>query len=253
MHSLLIRLLAIIALLGAGPLHAEPQTPPSPRALVERAVAAHGGALWLKPGTLALAGRAVFYDPETGAVRSEADDYRMWRSFEERRTAAHEAAGKVRITARHQGRLLFDLGFDGETTWTERGIMPRAQADMMWANNFGFGVIRSALQEGFTLQAAPTRDIGGRETHIVRIIDPAGQKTLFGFDHETGFITYMAFASPRGFHERIYADFERLPYGWVQARTITLLYDGVVANQLLWREARVGEPLDPSLFVAPAN
>ena len=83
---------AIIALAGlwAGPLHAEP-SPPGPRAIVERAVAAHGGALWLDPGTLELAGTATFYDPATGAVRAQADDYRMWRTFEEGRTAAHAA------------------------------------------------------------------------------------------------------------------------------------------------------------------
>ena len=66
---------AIIALAGlwAGTAQAEASAP-DPRAVIERAVAAHGGALWLDPGTLELAGTATFYDPATGAVRSEADD-----------------------------------------------------------------------------------------------------------------------------------------------------------------------------------
>jgi hypothetical protein len=237
--------------LAAGPLQAQPSDPAA-RAVVERAVAAHGGELWLKPQTLELAGSATFYDPETGAVRSQADDYRMWRTFEEGRTAAHEASGKVRIIARSAGRLLFEVGFDGETTWTERGIMPRAEADAYWASNFGFGIIRSALEEGFTLSSATPRDIGGRRTNMVRIRDPRGMQTLFGFDAESGLVTYMAFVSPRGFHERLYDDFVRLENGWVQARRVTLLYDGVIANTVFWRETRVNGALDPALFQAPA-
>lgn len=243
---------AIIALAGlwTGPLHAEP-SPPGPRAIVERAVAAHGGALWLDPGTLELAGTATFYDPQTGAVRSQADDYRMWRTFEEGRTAAHEASGKVRIIAKAGEKVIFEVGYDGQTTWTERGIMPRAEADAYWASNFGFGIIRSALEEGFALHNAPPRDIAGRRTTIIRILDPGGAQTLFGFDAESGFVTYMAFTTPRGFHERFYGDFVRLENGWVQARRVTLAYDGLIANSVFWRETRVGAPLDPSLFRPP--
>lgn len=242
-----------IAVLGlvAGPLQAQ-SSDPAARAVVERAVGAHGGDLWLEPATLELVGTATFYDPATGAVRSEADDYRMWRTFEEGRTAAHEASGKVRIIARSGERVIFEVGYDGETTWTERGIMPRAEADAYWANNFGFGIIRSALEDGFALHTAPPRDIGGRKTNMVRIRDPNGMQTLFGFDAESGFVTYMAFTAPRGFHERLYGDFVRLANGWVQARRVTLLYDGVIANSVFWGETRVNDALDPALFQPPA-
>ncbi|WP_296719898.1 hypothetical protein [Erythrobacter sp.] len=240
-----------LAWLAAGPLAAEPAEQ-TPRAVVERAVAAHGGALWLDPGTLELSGTATFYDPATGAVRSTAEDYRMWRTFEDGRTAAHDASGKVRIIARSGDKLLFEVGYDGETTWTERGIMPRAEADAYWASNFGFGIIRSALEAGFELHHAPVRDIGGRSTNIIRIRDPQGQQTLFGFDADSGFITYMAFGAPRGWHERLYSDFVRLENGWVQARQVTLLYDGIIANRVFWSEARTGESIDPTLFQPPA-
>jgi hypothetical protein len=243
---------AIIVLgLVASPMQAQPSDPAA-RAVVERAVAEHGGDLWLEPETLELVGTATFYDPATGAVRSEAEDYRMWRTFEEGRTAAHEASGKVRIIARAGEKVIFEVGYDGETTWTERGIMPRAEADAYWANNFGFGIIRSALEDGFALQTAPPRDIGGRKTNMVRIRDPNGMQTLFGFDAESGFVTYMAFDAPRGFHERLYGDFVRLANGWVQARRVTLLYDGVIANSVFWRETRVNDVLDPALFQSPA-
>lgn len=104
---------------------------------------------------------------------------------------------------------------------------------------------------GFALHHAPARDIAGRETRIIRIRDPQGQQTLFGFDAESGFITYMAFDAPRGWHERLYSDFVRLENGWVQARQVTLLYDGIIANSVFWSNTRIGEELDPGLFQPP--
>lgn len=249
--------MTLLAVLGTSLVHAEPPATTAPestaRAVVERAVAAHGGAVWLDPGTLELAGTATFYDPASGAVRFVADDYRMWRTYEEGRTAAHEASGKVRIIAKASGTVMFEIGYDGETTWTERGLMPRPEADAYWSNNFGFGIIRSALEDGFALHHAPPRDIGGRATRIVRIVDPAGQQTLFGFDAESGLLTYMAFQAPRGFHERLYGDFVRLENGWVQARRVTLIYDGLIANTVFWNKTRVGTMFDPALFTPPSG
>ena len=224
----------------------------APRDIVAAALEAHGGDLFLDPVTLTLAGEAVFYDPRTGLVRSRADDYRMWRAMERGRTEAHGADGKVRIIARSGDTVLFEVGYDGETTWTQDGIMPQAEADAYWASNFGFGIIRSALDDGFTLSRAPDRDIMGRPTQIVRLTDRAGQDTLFGVDAASHRITYMAFAAPRGWHERLYSDFVVLPSGWAQAREVTLLYDGVVSNTVYWREVRVGEEIDPAVFTPPA-
>ncbi|MGB7370035.1 hypothetical protein [Erythrobacter sp.] len=227
------------------------QTLPDPRETLERAVAAHGGEAWLSPETLQLVGTAVFYDPETGRQRAVADDYRMWRVFDADRTKSHDASGKVRIVAREGERTIFEVGYDGTTTWTERGIMPKQQADAYWANNFGFGIVRQALGDGFALHNAPTRDVAGRPTRIVRIVDPAGAQTLFGFDEESGFITYLAFDTPRGFHERVYAGFVTLDNGWVQARSVTLFYDGIMSNSVFWSVTRVGEPIDDALFAPP--
>lgn len=224
---------------------------PSPRAIIEAGVAAHGGAGWLNPRTLYLAGSATFYAPDATAPRSTADDYRMWRMMDPARTSAHGADGKVRITAKSGARLLFEVGYNGEVTWNERGLVPKAEADAFWASNFGFGIIRSALAEGFTLQHAPARMIEGRLIDLVRVIDPEGQATLFGFDRESRFIRYMAFRSPRGWHERHYDDFIRLENGWVQARSVTLYYDGIKNNTVFWRETRVGEAIDESVFDAP--
>lgn len=227
---------------------------PSPRTIVEEAIVAHGGEAWRVPGTLVLVGHAVFYSPDSAEPRSRADDYRMWRAFDPQRSIAHGAEGKVRIIARSGERLLFEVGYDGATTWTERGITPPEEAEAFWASNFGFGIIRSALDAGFELAAAPSREIGGHEVDLVRVIDPQGQPTLFGFDRESRFIRYMGFRSPRGWHERIYDDFVRLPEsGWVQAREVTLFYDGVKANTAFWRDIAVGEEIAGEVFSPPEN
>ncbi|RJY10060.1 hypothetical protein [Aurantiacibacter aquimixticola] len=252
MTTLVRLLVAILMLAGIAPCAAA-QDDRSARAIVESAIEAHGGELFLNPGTLQLRGTAIFYDPATGAVRSRVDDYRMWREFSEDRLVAHGAEGKVRIIATNENVSLFEVGYDGETTWTQDGVMPRDEADAYWANNFGFGIIRSALNDRFVLQTGPQRRIGGRETHIVRIIDPQGQETLFGVDADSHFLTYMAFRSPRGFHERLYGDFIKLENGWVQARSVSLLYDGVLSNTVFWEHAVVGEPIDPVIFTPPSE
>ncbi len=186
-------------------------------------------------------------------MRAEADDYRMTRAFERGRKVAHGADGKVHIRAKAGERIIFEVGYDGETTWTERGVMPKAAADEYWANNFGFGIIRSALDEGFALARAPSRDVLGHQTNMIRITDPQGAETLFGFDVESGFIRYMAFDSPRGWHERLYDDYVRLENGWVQARSVTLLYDGIKNNTVFWSETKVGEAVDPQVFAPPTE
>ena len=38
-----------------------------------------------------------------------------------------------------------------------------------------------------------------------------------------------------------------------QPRRMTLLYGGVIANSVFWRETRVNGALDPGLFQSPAN
>ena len=244
--------LAPMALAISCSASAQAQDTETARAVVERSLDAHGGEAYIDPQTLQLSGTASFYDAATGVVRSTADDYRMWREFERGRTVAHGADGKVRIIAKSGERLLFEVGYDGETTWTQDGIMPREQADAYWANNFGYGIIRSALDEGFTLSFAPRGEVGGHDIHLIRITDPVGQETLFGFDKESGFIRYMAFDSPRGFHERIYDDFFRLPdSGWVQAGSITLRYDGVVSNTVRWTNVVIGETIDEAVFTPP--
>ena len=100
-------LLPVLALCVAAPAAAEELTA---RQILERAVEAAGGESWLNPRTLVLEGEAIFYAPDSPTPRSRADDYRMWRAMNPDRTVSHGADGKVRITAKSGGRLLFEVG-----------------------------------------------------------------------------------------------------------------------------------------------
>lgn len=244
-----MRAVILLLVLLATPLRAQE---PNAAAILARAAEAHGGEEWANARTLVLEGRAVFYAPVGAAPRSIAEDYRMWRVFDPARAAAHGAEGKVRILARTGDRTLFTVGYDGATTWNERGVVPKAEADQFWASNFGFGIIRHAGKPGFKAERVPDGAIGAHRLLMVRLTDPGGGVTLFGIDAETHAIRTMGFTTPKGWHERHYDDFVsgKRPR-WLQARKVTLLYNGVKANEVYWRTFKVNAPIDDKLFAPP--
>ncbi len=237
-----------------------PQTPPSAvpspdgAEVLRMAAQAHGGDDWANARSLVLAGHTVFYAPDRPMPSGTADDYRMWRVFDPGRTSAHEAEGKVRIIAKSKGKVLFEVGFDGTTTWTEKGVIPPAEAAAFWASNFGFGIIRHAGKPGFKAVRVPDSVVDGHKVWLVRLTDPQGAETLFGVDQQSHAIRYMGFATPRGWHERHYDDFETLKSPrWLQARHVTLTYNGVKQNEVFWTSTQVNVAVDPSLFTPPAR
>ncbi len=250
-----LRILLALAVAAGWPAAAPAQTAPpaaapeeqlDARTIIARAFAAAGGEAWARAKTLALSGRAVFFG-DGPVPRAVAGNYRMWREFENSRSSAHGEAGKVRIEARTGDRLMFLVGSDGDQSFNEKGIIPKAEADAFWANNFGFGVIRSALGPGFKLERMPDDTVDGYPTYTVRVTDPAGTTTLFGIDKAQHFIRLAGFATPSGWHVRTYDDFVREP-GWTQARKVTLYYNGVIANQVFWTGWQVNDPMAASLF-----
>lgn len=221
-------------------------------AILALAREAAGGNNWARAKSLTLSGSAIFYGPAGHQPRSRADDYRMWRVFDHDRKAAHGPGGKVRIIAKNGEKLIFEVGYDGETTWTEKGIIPKKQADQFWANSFGFGIIRQAEKPGFTATRIADDSIAGHELYMVELADPTGGKTLFGIDKKTHAIRKIGFDTPRGWHERTYDDFVYLENPrWLQARHVSLYYDGRKSNEVFWTHADVDKPIKSQIFEPP--
>ena len=242
-------LLAFLALLPS--LAAAADTPDG-KTILARAAQAHGGDGWANAKTLVLSGRAVFWGPDGAAPRSTADEYRMWRVFDPNREAAHAAEGKVRITSSFHGKQQWTVGFDGSTTWNEKGIIPADQAATFWASNFGFGIIRRAGNVGFKADRVADDVLDSQPLYMVRLTDPKGGVTLFGIDQKSYAIRSMGFNTPKGWHLRTYDDFERLKNpDWLQARKVTLYYNGIKSNEVYWTRTQVNVPVDDGLFSPP--
>ena len=245
--------LLVAPALGDGPAAARQAGPLTAAAIVGRAHAAAGGQAWMRPRSLTLAGRGTFWPRGTQADAVEVPDYRMWRVFPAQSTEAHAANGWVRIDARlADGSTYFQAAYDGETTYNQNGPVPGAQASREWSENFGFGIIRFALDEGFTLDRLPDDSADGRPMHVVRVNDPGGGKTLFGIDSADHAILWLGFETPRGWHERRYSDFYRNPgVSFTQPGRVRLYYDGVKQNEIVWTRYALNEDLARGLFQIP--
>ncbi len=246
------RILALALLLLALPARAGDGL--DARTIVARAFEAMGGDHWANARTLLLEGRIIWYAPDRAEPRATADDYRMWRIFEDTRHDAHEAAGMVRIVARNGGVTIFEIASNGTVSWSDRGVIPPEQAAETWANNFGFGVIRHALKDGFRLERLPDDWVMGSPVHMVRVIDPSGKETLFGIDKADFRVRMAGFLTPRGWHVRTYDRFFTADGGrWVQPGRVTLYYNGVKQNEVIWEQAHVNAAISPELFEVGAT
>lgn len=244
-------LITLVALLIAAPALA--QDDPDGRTILARATEAHGGTRWAAVRTLELHGRAIFWGKSGSRPTSAPDSYVMHRAFDPDRTAAHGAEGKLRIEVSDKGRPVFTVGFDGTTTWNDKGIVPKAEADAYWASNFGFGIIRHALKPGFTAARLADAHVDGHPVYMVRLTDPTGSDSLFGIDQRDYAVRMVGFATPRGWHVRSYDNFFRpaeAPW-WLQAGKVTLSYNGVKQNEIHWRQVKVNQPIDEKLFAPP--
>jgi hypothetical protein len=226
---------------------------PDARTILMRATEAAGGDDWANARTLVLRGRAVFWGKTGAAPTSSPDSYVMHREFDPNRVAAHGAEGKLRIEVSDKGKRLWVVGYDGATTWTEKGLVPKDDADKLWANNFGFGIIRHALKPGFVSERLADSDVDGHPVFTVRLTDPAGTESLFGVDAKSYAIRMVGFFTPRGWHVRTYDNFFRpkaMPR-WLQAGKVTLTYNGVKQNEIHWQSVEINGSIDAGLFARP--
>jgi hypothetical protein len=222
----------------------------SARTIVERATQAAGGETWRRPQTLLLEGHAIFYAPDGRELVNQR--HLFWRVYPEIKPDAHAADGKVRIESWRDGQLVTFLAFDGARTYGPNGALPPLDADRQWAENFGFGVIRFALDPDYALARKPDDLVDGHPVYRIEVTGPSGDKTLFGIGIADYAIRSVGFATPRGYHERIYSDFWRAPgLSWTQPGRIRLTYDGVKQNELVWTRLTLNQPMDDRLFDTP--
>lgn len=226
---------------------AEPEL--SAENIVSQAHVAAGGKGWSRPVSLAMDGYAVFYK---NGVAFKNEHHRMWRVYDAGKTDAHKVDGKVRIESIRDGKAVINLSYDGETTYTPQGPQPKTQTDKQWSSSFGFGVIRHALDDGYSLSRLPDDLIDGRPAFLVRVTDPAGGTTQFGIAQDDYAVLKVGFDTPRGWHERIYSNFYSNPgESWVQPGRVRLYYNGVKSNEVIWTSYAINEDLAPCLFVLP--
>ena len=217
--------------------------------IMKAAHEAAGGHDWSRPETLSMDGYAVFYR-EGQATRHER--HTMYRVYDASKSEAHRADGKVRIESVRDGMSIINVAFDGSVTSTNDGPQPQSDADARWASNFGFGVIRHALDEGYSLTRLPDDLVDGKGAYWIRVTDPIGGETQFAIAHEDHAILSVAFDTERGWHQRIYSDFYSNPgVNWVQPRRVRLFYNGIKANEVIWTRHKIDVDLPDCLFSLP--
>jgi len=222
----------------------------SAAAIIARAHAAAGGDRFVQPRALFLSGYNIIRSP-MGEVLW--DRYAMWRVFADAKDDANAASGKVRIEAWSGDKLAMLVSFDGGTSYNQEGPIDDPGAAALWSNNFGFGAIRNALDEGWTQQRKPDDLIDGEAAYMIALTDPAGGETLFGVRMRDDAIVYVGFQTPRGWHERRYSHFFTKPgAAWVQPGRVRLSYNGVKANEAIWTDFSLHDSFPDSLFVIEA-
>ncbi|MCY4266123.1 MAG: hypothetical protein OXE78_14930 [Gammaproteobacteria bacterium] len=218
------------------------------RQIIEMAHAAAGGEIFVNPGSLFLSGHNTIYGQDGGI--SIWDKYAMWRVFTDEKSDAHTATGKVRIEAWQGQELAMLISYDGQATYDMNGRMENQSANAMWSNNFGYGAIRNALDEGWTQMRRADRTIDGKPAFMIELSDPDGGETLFGFEQDSLQILYVGFDTPRGWHERRYSDYFSKPgSSWQQAGRVRLFYNGIMANEATWTDFEIGETYAEGIFV----
>ncbi len=242
-------MIVVLAMLAVGADASSVESPDSLTAveIVERAYAHAGGDAWVNPTSLLMEGYGIFWRGSEIPTRYE--PYRMWRVYPETKDAAHAADGKVRIEAFLEDQVVFQLSFDGDVTYNQDGPLEDQADSDRWASNFGFGVIRHALDDGYAVSRLPDDYVDGAASYTVQVTDPSGGKTLFWIRHKDFAIVSVGFDTPRGWHKRIYSEFFRNKNGgWLQPGRVRLYYDGVKANEIYWTRFELGQTYPAELF-----
>ncbi|MDB4293671.1 hypothetical protein N9954_09725, partial [Maribacter sp.] len=159
----------------------EIQKPLTAIQVMQKAHEKAGGSFWQKPKSLSMKGHAIFY---RDGKASNHETHNMWRVFEGSKQDAHVANGKVRIESFKDSIPVFMVSFDGENTYDLRGKQEQSAADARWASNFGYGAIRHALDDGYSLELVEDDTVKTKPTYTIKVTDPNKGETFFGIDKE---------------------------------------------------------------------
>lgn len=174
----------------------------------------------------------------------------MYRVFENKKVEAHAANGKVRIESYRDGIPIFLVSYDGNKTYDLNGKQKKSEADERWASNFGFGVIRHALDPGYQVEKLQDTVIREKDCYQIKIFDPKKKQTQFAINKSNFQIINVAFDTPRGWHERVYSNyFTKEPYDWLQSGQVELYYDNIKSNEVFWTDFDINLDLPDSLFI----
>lgn len=219
--------------------------------ILQMAVKAAGGDTWQQPKTLLLKGDAV-WTPHGKVDQSmlRFDDYAMYRVFPTESDNARQANGKVRFDAKAGSEPFMQLIFDSKVTHNFLSDAAKPyQKHFSWSNNFGFGILRFADREGFSVERLVDDQVEGAAAFVVQITDPKKMVTTFMIDRETKYIRSVAFNTDVGYHHRIYSDFKRAPnVDFVQPTRVRLYFDGIKWMDINWRQFAVNEPILDKVF-----
>lgn len=217
--------------------------------IISLAYAAAGGETWRRPKTLFMDGYAIFYG---NGQNFKNEHHRMWRVYDSNKTDAHTVDGKVRIESIREGKPLINVSYDGQNTYTDGGQQGKSATDQRWSSSFGFGVIRHALDDGYSVDRMPDDLVDGRLSYVVKVVDSSGGSTFFHITQDNYAIVKVAFDTPRGWHERVYSDFFSNPgTDWSQPARVRLYYNGVKSNEVIWEKFAVNDDLPNCVFILP--
>ncbi len=216
--------------------------------IIQKTIKSNGGEYWKHPKTMMLNGKAKMYTP--GEIDLILDTYSMKRVFPDTNAQARQANGKVALLAESKGEVFFDLRFDGAKSKMYLSEHAKRFKDhFKWANNFGFGIIRFAIDQNLECKLVTDLNFGSIPCYYVSITDKSGQETIFGIDKEKFQIIYMGFDTPLGFHLREYSNFKRhkeVPF--VMPLLLKIYYDNSLWFEVHWESFEINEPIEDKVF-----
>jgi len=246
----MLRLFMVLTALALPAPYAMADDALTARQIIEQAHERAGGEPWREAVSVHLTGTATFYRNGLADQAVTADGYEMWRVYPRKTGPAHIANGRFRLDSRIGDRIMFQTSFDGDRSYNQNGPLPEEEQEAARNDGaFGFGAIRFALADGYSLEKLVDQPVDGHLCYVVRVIDPADQVTLFAIDKETFDIRSVLYDTPQGWHQRIYSNFmwsEKDSFR--EAGRVRFLYDGVLTVDVDWQDMRVNEDLPVALF-----